>query len=306
LSGEIDSGSLWAEYYEEFPSFSVDTVRAGCHPRILLHEEASGKGIVLVHGLTDSPYFMSAIADYFHNSLGYDVYMPLLQSHGLKEPEGMSGVSLTEWKKNVLFAIRTAAKRADRVSVGGLSTGGALSFYLGCTEQEVDGEIYLFSPALGLNGGRFEIYGRIMEVLLRIRFLRNLDNGKPLAGSNPYRYARVPLNAAAELALLIQKIKKLLRDFEKNRLLDKRIFCAWSECDRVISLRAIRSLEQIVTGSGFSPFVISKDAQVDHACVVLKNPVYGINAIAGDAPLEDANPVFDKMLAAIGTFAAAG
>ncbi len=297
---------MWPEYYEEFPFFSVDTVRAGCHPRILLHEEASGKGIVLVHGLTDSPYFMAAIADYFHNSLGYDVYMPLLQSHCLKEPAGMSGVSLTEWKKNVLFAIRTAAKRADRVSVGGLSTGGGLSFYLGCTEQEVNGDIYLFSPAFGLNGGKFEMFGRVMEVLLRIRFLRNFDNGKPLVGSNPYRYARVPLNAAAELVLLIQEVKKLLRNYEKNNMPDKRIFCAWSENDRVISLRAIRSLEQIAAGSGFSPFVIPKDAQVDHACVVLKNPVYAIDAIAGDAPLEDANPVFGKMLAAIGTFEEGG
>lgn len=37
-------------------------MREGCHPRVFLPTERSDKAIVLVHGLTDSPYFMIAIA----------------------------------------------------------------------------------------------------------------------------------------------------------------------------------------------------------------------------------------------------
>jgi esterase/lipase len=44
---------------------------------------------VLIHGLTDSPYFMTAIGEYFFGNLGYNVYLPLLQCHGLKEPKGV-------------------------------------------------------------------------------------------------------------------------------------------------------------------------------------------------------------------------
>jgi esterase/lipase len=90
------------------------------------HEGPTTKAIVLVHGLTDSPYFMTAIGDYFFQNLGYNVYLPLLQSHGLKEPKGMEGVALDEWKANVNFAVDIAASKAHQVSIGGLSTGGAL------------------------------------------------------------------------------------------------------------------------------------------------------------------------------------
>jgi esterase/lipase len=53
------------------------------------HEGPTTKAIVLVHGLTVSPYFMTAIGDHFFQNLRYNVYLPLLQCHGLKEPKGV-------------------------------------------------------------------------------------------------------------------------------------------------------------------------------------------------------------------------
>jgi len=79
-------GQEWLEYYERFAYFSADAVRDGCHPRLFKHTAPSDKAIVLVHGLTDSPYFMTAIARHFHTRLGYDAYLPLLHCHGLKQP----------------------------------------------------------------------------------------------------------------------------------------------------------------------------------------------------------------------------
>ena len=55
----------WLGYYDRFRYFSPEKVRDGCHPRIMEHPESTKKAIVLVHGLTDSPYFMTAIGDYF-------------------------------------------------------------------------------------------------------------------------------------------------------------------------------------------------------------------------------------------------
>ena len=122
----------WANYYDQFDYFSVTTVRDGCQPRIMRHHSPTNKAVVLVHGLTDSPYFLEAIGNHFHSQLGYDVYMPLLHCHGLKEPMGMEDVALEEWKKNVEFSVNTAAETADIVSIGGLSTGGTLSFFTAC------------------------------------------------------------------------------------------------------------------------------------------------------------------------------
>jgi hypothetical protein len=58
----------WQAYDARFPSCSPEAVRDECYPRILEHEPPTGKAIVLVHGLCDSPYFMAAVGDYgFHH-----------------------------------------------------------------------------------------------------------------------------------------------------------------------------------------------------------------------------------------------
>jgi pimeloyl-ACP methyl ester carboxylesterase len=295
---------MWPEYYKEFPYFSDQAIRPGCHPRKLVHTHSTEKAIVLVHGLTDSPFYVAAIAEHFHTSLGYNVYLPLLQCHGLKDPLGMAGVSLGQWKKNVGFAIRSATENADRVCLGGFSTGGALSFYFGCTDPEITGELYLFSAALGLFGGRFGFLGRVSEFLLLLPFIQFLDSKRPLAGIYPYRYDRVPLISARELSRLILEIDELLK-LGCDTIRSKRIFAAWSECDRVINVKKISELPAIVGRNQFVSYVLPKAAQVDHTGVVLKESVFACNSQPGDAPLEVANPSFADMMAALDAFESA-
>ena len=304
LSTEKDTFYFWPEYYREFPYFSEQTLRPGCYPRKLLHNKRTGKAIVLVHGLTDSPFYMLDIAEYFYKSLGYNVYLPLLQCHGLKNPEGMAGVSLEEWKKNVRFAISTAAENADRVSIGGLSMGGALSLYFGCTDPAITGDLYLFAAALGISGGRLGIAGGILEFILRLPLVRFLDNGKILVGHHSYRYDRIPLNSAKELARLILELDRLLK-LPGNRMPVKRIFAAWSEHDRVINVKKLRKLQYLTEENQLARFIIPKAARVEHAGVVLKEPVYAVGSQPGDSPLEEANPGFAEMMTAIAQFESA-
>ncbi len=298
MNTTIDTRSTgtWPEYYQAFPEFSVDSVRAGCEPRRLLHSTAPGKAIVLVHGLTDSPFFMSALGDYFFRVLGYDVYMPLLQCHGLKEPNGMFGVSLGEWKKNVHFALDEAFERSRKVSIGGLSTGGALGFYMACTVPQVNGDLYLFSAALGLAGVLSIVPGWLQEWLLRTPFITVFDNGKPLIGDNPYRYERVSFNCAKELSFLIKENNVLRRRYSSAKHLETRIFAVTTEYDSVVSLPAVNSLKEIVAEKDFVAFNIDKKARVEHACVVLKEPVYAYGAQPSDSPLEKENPYFADMV----------
>jgi len=137
----------WLDYYERFNYFSVGAVRDGCQPRIMEHQHSPEKAIVLVHGLRDSPYFMTAIGHYFFEKLEYNVYLPLLHCHGLREPKGMEGVKLDEWKANVNFAVDTAKSKAPLVAIGGLSTGGALSFYTAVKNPAITGTLYLLGGA---------------------------------------------------------------------------------------------------------------------------------------------------------------
>ncbi|MBU1564749.1 MAG: hypothetical protein KJ630_03870 [Proteobacteria bacterium] len=305
-SRENHSQWLWPEYYQAFPPFSTETVRDGCHPRKMLQASGTERAIVLVHGLTDSPYFMSAIGDFFYSSLGYDVYIPLLQCHGLKSPQGMAGVAHTQWLENVRFAIDCATRGAERVSIGGLSTGGALGYFLAGTDTRITGDLYLFSAALGLPSGPCGIPGWLKEWLLRLPLVGRLDRNWPLVGNNPYRYDRVSLNSAAELSCLIMKINQLSQQFDCASNSARRIFAAWSESDKVISLEKLRELQRRTPDNRFVPFIIPVTDHVDHACVVLQNPIHALGAERGPVPLERANPRFTEMLSSIARFAVAG
>lgn len=287
----------WLGYYDQFNYFSPKNVRDGCYPRIMEHSGSQEKAIILVHGLTDSPYFMTAIAEYFFNNLGYNVYIPLLHCHGLKEPKGMEGVELEEWKANVSFAIKTAANICGHVSIGGLSTGGTLSFYMAVNRPKINGALYLFSAALDLAGGRLGIIGELKERLLRTFLADVLDENKPLIGDNPYRYSHIDMDGAQELARLIKETDSLLDGFREKDTFPKRVFAAHSECDTTANISGIEELQSKSVPDRFEFFRIKRKFNVSHASLVLKEPI-----THNDQTLEKANPLFQDMMDAIAAF----
>lgn len=299
----MERDNEWLEYYRQFANyFKPEAVRDGCQPRIMEHSDSAAKAIVLVHGLTDSPHFMTAIGEHFHQELGYNVYMPLLHCHGLRNPRGMENVELDEWKANVRYAINTAASKAEQVSIGGLSTGGTLSFYMACTKPKITGDLYLFSAALDLEGGRTGLLGELMERLGRsflVDILDHFDNDEPLIGINPYRYARMDKDGARELAHLIKETDDLLDGFDEKRPFPRRVFAAHSECDSTASIAGPEELQEKCRSDDFYFFRIDKSMSVSHASLVLRDPVRNPQ---NDVILEAANPSFDEMMEAVTDF----
>ncbi len=289
----------WFGYYERFTYFSPQNVRDGCHPRILEHSDPVEKAIVLVHGLSDSPWFMTAIGDYFFHHLGYNVYLPLLHCHGLKEPNGMEEVELEEWKSNTSFAINAAAAKAGEVSIGGLSTGGALSFYMAAVNPKIQGALYLFSAALDLAGGPFGLIGEIKEKLLRTFLADLLDFNSPLIGDNPYRYSHVDMDGATQLARLIKETDIIIEGFDHRFPFSKRVFAAHSESDTTADLAGIETLRNVSIAERFDFFRIPEKLGVPHASVVLAQPV-----MSNGKELEPPNPEFRSMMQRIASFEA--
>lgn len=287
----------WQEYYARFSYFSPENIREGCHPRIKEHPQAAQKAIVLVHGLSDSPYYMTAIGDYFYNHLGYNVYIPLLHCHGLKEPKGMEEVELEEWKANVSFAISTAASKSEEISIGGLSTGGALSFYMAANKPRINGAVYLFSAALDLAGGRFGLIGDLKERLLRTFLADLFDRNKPLIGENPYKYSHVDIDGAVELARLIKENDIIIDEFSESYPFSKKVFAAHSEYDETAEISGIEELEKVSIPENFTLYRIAEEKKVGHASVVLKDPVE-----IKDETLEEANSEFMDMMEAMADF----
>lgn len=289
---------LWREYYEAFHSNTCNTrdeIREGCGPVRLEHAVGSRRAIILIHGLSDSPWFLRGLAEFFHFRLGYDVYLPLLAGHGLKDPKkSMDTVSLEQWKENIEFAIDSVSRKhkGRQLSVGGLSMGGALSYYFGCTHAAIDGELFLFSAAFGLKDGFLGVEGKVKELLLRTPVTRLLKEKNNLIGKNPYRYEYVSINSVKELVRLMDEIRKLNRVFVGSRPFPGSVFSAFSEFDDVVSLRALRTLISVVGGQHLTEFRIPAAEKVDHASLVLKDPICGDNAEI----LERENPLFEPMV----------
>jgi esterase/lipase len=294
----------WDEYYDRhFKGYiNKNDVRDRCHPQIFKHEDDGQprNAIVLVHGLTDSPYFMKDIGEYFCTEMGFDVYVPLLSAHGLKEPEDMKDASLIEWRKDVRFAVDVAKGSKGKVSIGGLSTGDTLSVEMALMDEEsIDGGVFLFSAALGLASHT----GNLAEIFLRTPLANIFDqidrssliNSSP--SGNPFRYSKMDIGGARELSKLIKELD-LLTDRD---ILNQPLFAAHSEAD---TTAAIDEIEELVSRSyqqhqKAELFRIGKNFGIPHASVVLKDPVRSIN----NSPLEPKNIFFESMMESLHDFA---
>ncbi|MEQ9450083.1 MAG: hypothetical protein RJQ07_00745 [Pseudomonadales bacterium] len=295
----------WAEYYEVFADdFAPERVRDDCHPRIRTHPNPRGS-VVLVHGLSDSPFFMLAIAEHFYSHHHYNVYLPLLQFHGLKDPQGLEGVRLEQWKRNVSWSVEQAAEATPQlVSIGGLSTGGALSLHSACTNPLVTGDVFLFSAALSLLVAGRSRLGDIAERLLRNGWINDWldrrDRRRIMVGDNPVKYEYIDKDGARELARLILELDLILAEIKQDEPLTCRIFAAHSEADDTADVKGVLGLEAKTVAGNFVKFIINKESAVSHAGLVLAEDLYGRSGRL----LTRANVRFEEMLQALDAFVA--
>lgn len=106
------------------------------------------KGILLIHGLTDSPYSFHDISQFFYQQ-GFNVRTLLMPGHGTA-PSDLLDVQYSEWQVAAKFAIEQTLKDYDEVYLGGLSTGGALIFNYLMEQDSVDKKLkglFMWSPA---------------------------------------------------------------------------------------------------------------------------------------------------------------
>lgn len=272
----------WSAYYDEFSAyFTRQKIRPGCEPVMRTRSDAQG-AIVLVHGLSDSPRYMWDLEDFFYSQLRYNTYLPLLHCHGLKNPAGMEDVELEEWKRNVAFAVDIAHKKTPhKVSIGGLSTGGALSYHTACTSPKVTGDLFLFSAALELLAWRSGLLGRVVPYLLSARglndFLDARDRDKPLVGDNPFKYDYVDKDGARELARLIKELKVITSGFSRKAPFPKRVFAAHSHSDDTASIVGVKNLQKRCIPGQFRSFYIPARYEVSHGGLPLKSNILGFS-----------------------------
>ena len=112
--------------------------------------ESSGetsRGVVLVHGLAESPYAMRSVAKVFLG-LGFLVRTLLLPGHGTR-PGDLLAARHQDWSQAVDWTTRELRREVGTVVVCGQSTGGLLALDLALRSPCIDA-LVLLSPALYL------------------------------------------------------------------------------------------------------------------------------------------------------------
>jgi len=104
----------------------------------------NGKGVLLVHGWTSTPYEVRRLGKYLNES-GYTVYGPMLKGHGT-EPKDLEGVKWSDWLTDVEAAHQELKKECEEIFIGGTSIGANLAVHFAAKGNDVAGLVLMAMP----------------------------------------------------------------------------------------------------------------------------------------------------------------
>jgi len=201
--------------------------------------------VVLLHGLTDSPYSVKHLAlDYQRR--GFVAVAPRLPGHGTA-PGALTDVDWEMWMAATRLAVREATRLAgDKVPLHlvGYSNGGALAMKytldaLDSAQLRKPQQLVLLSPMIGVTSfARFAGLAGLPAMLPAFAKAAWLTIAPEY---NPYKYNSFPVNAARQSWLLTQALQEQLgRDARERRLDDLPPVLAFqSVMDSTVSTRAV-------------------------------------------------------------------
>jgi len=162
------------------------------------------RGVLLTHGLSDSPYFMRHLAALFQES-GFRVMAVLLPGHGTR-PGDMLGVNWQDWARTVAYGTDKLAAEVDEVYLCGYSAGGALSIYQSLHDERVRG-LFLFAPALEIT--QQAAYAFLHKLLSWLFTRMKWVDIKP--DKDLYKYESFAKNTAAQMYALTRSLSARLQ-----------------------------------------------------------------------------------------------
>ena len=281
------SETEWSEFAIRRADFRRDP---GNWPRILHHRRPTPRVLVLIHGLKDSPGYLMAIARRFA-ARGISVVLPLLLGHGRRDPiSEMPRTDYRAWRATVDRSVEIAASLGSELSIGGLSTGGALALdHCLRHPSAVRGKIFLFAAALGLSRtARFVLSSRLLTRLCDAWTSRKANDG---IGGNPLKYSRDFFAPSRQVHLLIEAIQ---RQREPKASLRDRIFVAHSEADATIPVEAVMPL--VDPNDPGQHQLIPEAKAVMHADLVMAEAMSFKKRWPDEPDPPRANPEFESMI----------
>jgi alpha-beta hydrolase superfamily lysophospholipase len=169
--------------------------------------------VLLVHGLTDSPYSMRALAGIFR-AQGLHVVALRLPGHGTI-PAGLLDVDWEDWYAATVLAARHAAQRAGGGPLhgAGYSTGAALLALLAIRSVDDPSlprleRLFTLSAAIGVSD-----FAALANVASALSFVPYFEKAKwldVLPEYDPYKYNSFPVNAGNQVYQLTREVQRAL------------------------------------------------------------------------------------------------
>jgi alpha-beta hydrolase superfamily lysophospholipase len=203
--------------------------------------------VVLLHGLTDSPYSQRHIAARYAQD-GYVAIVPRLPAHGTV-PAALADVEWEDWLAATRLALREARRRVGPslpLHLVGFSNGGALAmkYALDAIEDPaltLPDRIVLVSPNIGITAfARFAGFAALPALLPHFAKAAWLSI---LPEFNPFKYNSFPVNGGRQTWLMTQALQEQILRLAGDGQLAKLppILTFQSVIDFTVSTRAIIS-----------------------------------------------------------------
>lgn len=214
----VDETKQWLTEHRIFKSNNLEKELSVNLPFEIKPNKPNGKGVLLVHGLGDSPFSFIDVAQHLADQ-GYLVRSILLPGHGSKVADLMLP-SLEDWQNVVHHHTQLLKTQTDEVWLGGYSTGANLVTSEALKDDDIAG-LLLFSPAFK-PGSPTVKFAKIASY-----FITWADQDPE---TNPIRYNSLPMHGAA---VYYDTVKVVQQDLEGKKY-TKPVFMIASEGDHVI------------------------------------------------------------------------
>ncbi len=211
----------------------------------LLRPSAPIRGaVVLLHGLTDSPWSLRGLALAVQQA-GFVAIVLRLPGHGTA-PAALAHVSRQQWKAAVALAMRAAGHLAagGPVSLIGYSNGAALALHYALSGLFDDRllpvrHLVLLSPMIGI--GRHARFAGIAGWPAIFPAFEHAAWLTLKPEDNPCKYASFPVHAAVQSQKLTVDVQRLLDRAEQAGKLDSLppVLAFQSVVDATVSSRAV-------------------------------------------------------------------
>jgi esterase/lipase len=160
-------------------------------------------GVLLIHGLFDSPFVMRDMGNHLQANGGL-VRAVLLPGHGTI-PGGLLNVDYHDWLQTVRYGIATLSKEVDKIFLVGFSTGAVLALHYALQgEKPIAGMVFV-APAFKINSSLDFIlnWHRIISwAWPRAKWMEIREE------NNYIDYQSCAFNGGHQLYLLLQELKK--------------------------------------------------------------------------------------------------